>query len=245
MTHTVRVASIDQLTPDVKQFRLVAEDYRFDFKPGQHTQIRFSKDGGGSDGDGGEEVVRPYTGTNLPGTNQLTLAIRRYEEGTASTWMHEREIGDEIEVESLDGNLYLRNLDADVAFISTGTGITPMMAMLKQYLLEGTGEAHFLYGEKTRDDVIYLETLDQFEASYPELTVDYSLSEEDWPGRTGHIQDHLEDVFDSFDDRDYYVCGVPRMVVETKRKLIEGLGVPEERVYSEGWEDDEVTEENQ
>ena len=35
---------------------------------------------------------------------------------------------------------------------------------------------------------------------------------------------------------DFYVCGVPTMVVGTKKKLKE-LGVPEERIHSEGWED--------
>ncbi len=229
----VEITSIHRMTPEVNQFELVADE-NFDFRPGQHTHLHFEQDG--------DEVVRPYTATTLPGTDSITLAIKEYDDGTASVYMHDRDPGDTIRIEDLDGNLYLRNLDSDVAFVSTGTGITPMMAMLKQYLQEGDGQATFLYGEKTQEDVMYRETLDQFDAQHENLTVAYSLSEEDWGGHTGHVQEHIEDAVPSPETTDFYVCGVPGMVVETKKKLGD-IGVPDEQVYSEGWEDDEVAEE--
>ncbi|WP_226042911.1 hypothetical protein [Natrinema sp. DC36] len=43
--------------------------------------------------------------------------------------------------------------------------------------------------------------------------------------------------------RDFYVCGVPGMVVETKDELRD-IGAPEDRIHSEGWEDDAVTDES-
>ncbi|WP_435157121.1 ferredoxin--NADP reductase [Haladaptatus sp. DFWS20] len=229
----VEITSIHRMTPQVKQFVLVA-DHEFDFQPGQHTHLHFEQDG--------DEVVRPYTATTRPGTNSIVLAIKRYDDGTASVYMHDREPGDTIEIEDLDGNLYLRNTDSDVAFVSTGTGITPMIAMVKQYLREGEGKVTFLYGEKSQENIMFRETLDQFESAHENLTVAYSLSEEEWAGRTGHVQEHIEEVVSSTMETDFYVCGVPGMVVETKEKLA-SIGVPEEQVYSEGWEDDEVSEE--
>ncbi|WP_076431679.1 ferredoxin--NADP reductase [Haladaptatus litoreus] len=229
----VEITSIHQMTPQVKQFELVADD-EFDFRPGQHTHLHFEEDD--------DEVVRPYTAVTRPGTDSITLAIKQYDDGTASVYMHEREPGDTIQIEDLDGNLYLRNTDSDVAFVSTGTGITPMMAMLKQYLREGDGEATFLYGEKAQENVMFRETLDQLESAHENLTVVYSLSEEDWDGKTGHVQEHIEEVVSSPEETDFYVCGVPGMVVDTKEKLAD-IGVSDERVYSEGWEDDEVSEE--
>jgi ferredoxin-NADP reductase len=53
----------------------------------------------------------------------------------------------------------------------------------------------------------------------------------------------VEDVVGDLDGRDFYVCGVPEMVVQTKDRLDE-LGVPDARVHSEGWEDDEVSGED-
>lgn len=277
----VTVTSVHQMTPNVKQFVLEAND-AFEFDPGQHTHIHFPRDESpatdeedGNDGadegneeesveteeesegneverednegesDEDDEVVRPYTSTALPGTRKITLAIKRYPDGVASTWMHERTPGDTIDIEELGGNLYLRNLDSDVAFVSTGTGITPMMAMVKQYVEEGSGQATFFFGETDQQHIFYRETLDQLEARHENLEVVYVLSEaDDWSGPEGHVQDHLDDYLDDFGDREFYICGVPEMVVETQDVLAE-QGVDDGQVYVEGWEGDEVSDESE
>jgi len=87
MTIQVTVADVHQMTPDVKQFRLVADDHRFDYRPGQHTHIHFQDEDG-------DEVERPYTAITGPRTHQICLTIKRYDDGTASVWMHDREPGD-------------------------------------------------------------------------------------------------------------------------------------------------------
>ena len=235
MAFEATITSIHRMTPRVKQFVLRADE-PFEFEPGQHTTVRFERDDPDESED--EQVVRPYTATNTPGNDRITLAIKRYDDGTASVYMHEREVGDTVTLGDLGGNLTLRDTDEDVVFVSTGTGITPMMAMLKQYLEEGTGEAHFLYGEKNQENLMYRETLDQLASEHDNLSLTFSLSDEDWDGRTGHVQDHVEDVLDDL-DRHFYVCGVPQMVVDTKEHLAD-LDVPDDQVFSEGWEDGEV-----
>ena len=240
MTVTVTVADVHQMTPDVKQFRLVAEDHAFDYRPGQHTHVHFSRDG--------EEVVRPYTAVTQPGTDQICLAIKRYDDGTASVWMHDRSPGDRIEIDPVDGDLYVRDLDRDAVFLATGTGITPLYPMLAQYAREGAGHAHLVFGERDREHVIVRESLDQLRAEHADVAVDYVLSDAGddaaWDGRTGHVQDHLPDALDEIDDltaADYYVCGVPAMVVETA-DVLEARGVDEERIFTEGWEADAAEE---
>jgi ferredoxin-NADP reductase len=188
----------------------------------------------------GETVQRPYTPVNLPGTDALALAIKRYEEGTVSVWMDERDPGDSIAITEPGGNLYLRDLDRDVVFLSTGTGITPMIAMLKQYLNDGSGRAAFLYGERTQADIMYRETLDHLSADHDRLDVLYSLSHEEWAGPTGFVQTHLGDsVADGFENPHYYICGIPPMVVDTEELLLE-QNVEADRIITEGWESDAV-----
>jgi ferredoxin-NADP reductase len=231
-TLDVTLTSIHQMTPRVKQFVLEANGHTFSYNPGQHVVIEFEQEG--------ETVQRPYTPVNLPGTDTLALAIKRYEDGTASTWMHERSVGEEITITKPDGNLYLQDLDRDLVFLSTGTGITPMIAMLKRYLNEGSGRAAFLYGERTQEDIMYRETLDHLSADHENLTVLYSLSHEEWDGPTGFVQSHLDKVVDSrFDEPHYYICGIPPMVVDTEETLRE-QGVEEDRIITEGWEQDAV-----
>lgn len=130
------ITSIQQLTPDVKEFVLEADEHVFEYEPGHHVRIHYEQN---AEGIG---MSRPYTATSLPGMDELTVAIKHYEGGAASTYMHERESGDVIRIEEPAGGFSLCDLDTDVVFIASGTGVTPMVAMLKQYLEEGTGEAH-------------------------------------------------------------------------------------------------------
>ncbi|MFC4990191.1 ferredoxin--NADP reductase [Saliphagus infecundisoli] len=233
MTLTVTVADVHRMTPDVTQFRLVAEDHTFEYEPGQHTAIHFEDDG--------EEVERPYTAATLPGTNQLVLAIKRYDDGTASVYMHDREPGDEIEIEEVSGNLHVRDLDRDAAFLATGTGITPIYPMLRQYAREGGGTARLVFGERDQEHLIFRESLDQIRAEHPNLSVEYVLSDREddraWNGRTGHVQEHLPEAIEGLDDPACYVCGVPEMVVETE-ELLDDEGIDDDAIYTEGWERD-------
>ena len=235
MIHEATVVDTYQMTPRVNGFRLRVRDHEFEYEPGQHTTIRFES--------GGEEVVRPYTPTNLPGSDQLALTIKRYENGLASSYMHQKRPGDTVRIGPIEGALSLADAERDVAFLASGTGITPMMAMLRQHLREGSGDAHLVLGEKREETIIHRETLNELAANNPTLDVTFVLSDSTpgWTGRIGSAQEHLEGLFDAFTERDFYVCGVPPMVVQTKARLAE-LGATDERLHSEGWEDSAVAD---
>jgi ferredoxin-NADP reductase len=222
------------VTPRVKQFLLRVEGHPFDFTPGQHVSVAFETDDG-------KERYRPYSPVSQPGTDTIALAVKRYPDGACSTWMHEREVGDTISITSPSGNLGLQSLDRDVFFLSTGTGITPMVSMATQYLRKGRGKATFLFGERTQDDLMFRETLDLYAASHSNFTVEYVLSDEDWQGPTGYVQHNLRDHVDDASTSHFYICGVPEMVVETKGLLFD-LGTPEKHIFTEGWEEGAITE---
>ncbi|WP_254761641.1 ferredoxin--NADP reductase [Natrinema marinum] len=211
MTRTATIVDTYRLAPEVKGFRLRVPGEELAFDPGQHTTVRFDADG--------KEVVRPYSPTTLPGT-------------------------DEIEIGEFEGNLSLEEPDRDIALLASGTGLTPLLSILRQYARDGSGDAHLVFGERTADSIFHRSTLNELAATYDSVTVTYTLSDPgwDWLDRAGYVQEHVEDLFDGFEERDCYVCGVPAMVVETTERLRE-LGAPDERIHSEGWESDAAADE--
>ncbi|MFP4228774.1 MAG: ferredoxin--NADP reductase [Salinivenus sp.] len=227
------VASTTALTPRVQQLLLRVEDHTFEHTPGQHVSVRRDTDDG--------PAFRPYSPVSLPGTDTIALAVKRYEGGVCSPWLHERQVGDPVPITPPSGNLHLHDPDRDALFLATGTGLTPMLAMLTQYVREGGGQAALVFGERTQEDLMYRALLDRLAASHDNITVQYVLSHEDWSGATGFVQDHLGPLLEALDAPHAYVCGVPAMVVETKAEL-QAAGVPADRVFSEGWEEGAVDE---
>lgn len=236
MSLDATITATYSLTPRVKQLVLRAEGHIFRHQPGQHVSVRYAKDDG-------SPAYRPYSPVNLPGTDRLVLAVKRYEEGTCSVWLHERSEGDTITLTAPSGNLHLHDGDRDVAFLASGTGLTPMLALLTEYLGEGSGRAVLLFGERTASDLMYRSTLDRLSASCTNLTVGYVLSRAgpEWTGRRGYVQEHLELALEELIQPHVYLCGVPRMVVDTEDAL-ENRGLPPDHIFAEGWEQGAVEE---
>ena len=113
MPHEATIVDTYQITPRVKGFRLRVPDHEFEYSPGQHTTIRFES--------GDEQIVRPYTPTNLPGSEELALTIKRYDDGLASSYMHQKRPGDTVEIGLIEGALSLADPSRDIAFIASGT----------------------------------------------------------------------------------------------------------------------------
>jgi len=224
------------LTPRVKQLLLRVEEHTFSHVPGQHVSVRVETDDG-------SPVYRPYSPVSGPGTDTLALAVKRYDGGICSVWLHERAVGDSITITAPSGNLHLHAPDRDVAFLATGTGLTPMLAMLSQYLHAGSGRAVLLFGERTAEDLMYRTPLDRLAASHANLRVEYVLSDpaSDWTGLTGHVQDHLNAALAPLNQPHVYACGVPEMVVDTQATL-QNMDIPVDSIFTEGWEQGAVND---
>jgi len=218
------------LTPDVKIFRFEVEK-KVDFEPGDHVTLTLIDE---------EEISRPYNMINQPEGNQLLFAIRKYEGGKMSPKLHKLEEGENVEVSEPGGSLKIASYEKDAVFISTGTGATPMFDMLRDYLKNGDGKPYYFYGEKTKKDILFKDQLEILKAENEELELHYSISDdENWKGRTGHIQNYVPRELESMEDKVFYICGVPAMVVQTQ-SLLKGAGVKEENIVTEGWEEGEV-----
>ena len=207
-----------KITQDIYSL-IFKSDSKFSFKPGQHLVIAFKHKG--------MEEVRPYSFASIPTELPFfELNIKRYKDGLGSKYMTDLKVGNKIKFEKIKGNLYLRNKNKKNIFLGTGTGIIPMISMVKS--LENN-KSDFYYGCRTEKDIIDFKEL---KSKTNSINIILSKPKTNWKGKKGYVQDNFEKLSKT---SDYYICGVPNMVVQTKNKLIE-LGIPKKNIYTEGWE---------
>ncbi|PVB60528.1 FAD-binding oxidoreductase [Labrenzia sp. 011] len=215
--HTTRILKIDQVTHDVKRFR-IAEPEGFAFSVGDATEIAL-------DEDGWREETRPFTMTSLPQEKSLEFTIKGYPEHDGVTErLHRMKEGDTVLI--ADPFKTFRYEEPGV-FIAGGAGITPFMAIFRH--LDRSGKLagnHLIFANKTSADIIYRDELDAMDG----LRVDHVLSGEDSAGtHHGEIDaDLLKDLVAGFDRR-FYLCGPPPMM-EALEEILKSLDVEPDSV---------------
>ena len=70
------------------------------------------------------------------------------------------------------GTFVPKTLDTDFLLLAAGSGITPMMAICKSALSEGSGKVVLIYANRDENSVIFADALRELAAKYPDrLTV--------------------------------------------------------------------------
>jgi len=237
--HKLTVSEIRRETADALSlaFRVPAslrEDYGY--APGQYLTLRTTIDG--------EEVRRSYSICSGLDDDELRVVIKRLAGGAFSGWVSESlRAGDSLDVMTPDGRFGVpidpgssRTL---VAF-AAGSGITPVMAILKTVLRRETGRFFLFYGNRTTADIILREQLEDLKDRYlARLAVFHVLSREqqDIPMLNGHLDVDKIGVLmravvpvSSVDQA--FICGPQPMIEGLGTALIE-LGLQRERVHIE------------
>ncbi len=221
------ITGVTEISPDCKQYIVELNEGRFTGEAGQHTALQTDRG------------VKPYSVLAVDEA-RIGLMLRAYGTDGVADYMDTQSVGDTVQVKpDLTGNLTLQQTDRPAVFIGTGTGITPIIGLLQAYIAGGGPQAVFMFGEKTRDQLLYKSLLEQYELT-SSVDTRFSLSREEWHGHTGYIQEQLPEVVETIGKgANYYACGVPAAVVAAKDQLDE-LGVPPNRVHTEGWEEAHV-----
>jgi len=110
----------------------------------------------------------------------------------------------------------------DVVFVSGGTGLAPVKALLDELIrYNRTRWIHLFCGERRHDDFYDREHLDQIAEQHPWLTIVRAASaERDYPGERGAIPDVVS-RYGPWRNHDFYVAGSAPMVNATLRRLTE------------------------
>jgi ring-1,2-phenylacetyl-CoA epoxidase subunit PaaE len=157
--HALRVAEIVPETADANsiRFEIPAElRDKFAFRAGQHLTLRATL--------GGEEVRRNYSLCTAPADGDWMVTVKRIGGGLFSNWVGDAlKAGDTVDVMPPHGSFttdFSASNRRHLVGIAGGSGITPVMSLIKTLLREEP-ESRFtlLYGNRDSSAVIFLEAL--------------------------------------------------------------------------------------
>src|SRR5580704_1506814 len=132
----------------------------FDYQPGQFLTLRIPSDREGS-------VARCYSLCSSPLTGDpLTVTVKQTPDGYASRWIAENvRPGTVLDVLPPAGMFVPSSLDDDFLLLAAGSGITPVMSILKSVLAAGRGRVVLVYANRDERAVIFGSALKDLLAS--------------------------------------------------------------------------------
>ncbi|KVG54540.1 ferredoxin--NADP reductase [Burkholderia territorii] len=176
-------------------------------------------------------VARCYSLSSAPGIDAAPkITVKRVRDGRASNWLCDRiRAGDALDVLPPAGVFTPRTLDGDLLLFAGGSGITPVLSILKSALVHGRGMLTLIYANRDERSVIFRDELRQLAQRHPgRLRVIHWL---DSVQGVPH-QRHLEELARPFSQQETFICG-PAMFMENALAAMLGLGLPRARVHVE------------
>jgi ferredoxin-NADP reductase len=155
-----RVARVVDSTPETESARtigLVAAGWGGHLA-GQHVDVKLTAEDGYS-------AQRSYS-LGRPADGQLIeLTVQQVDNGEVSPYLMELSPGDEIELRGPIGGWFVwrPTVKAPVLLVAGGSGIVPLMAMVRQRILTGSAEFRLVYSVRRPCDVYYAKELVQLE----------------------------------------------------------------------------------
>jgi ferredoxin-NADP reductase len=202
-------------------------------RAGQHVDVRLTAEDGYS-------AQRSYSIASPPGGDRVELTVVRFDDGEVSPYLtNVADVGDQFELRGPIGGWFVWDGDdtAPVLLVGGGSGVVPLMAMLRHHAASGsTAAMRLVYSVRSLDEVIYRRELDTL-ATDPHRAVTLTLTREaspDWTGRRGRVDAGLlADVGWPPEVRPHcYVCG-PTPFVEAMADALVGLGHDPGRIKTE------------
>ena len=154
--HTLKIKDIRRETADAVSVAFdipLAVQPEFQFKQGQYITLKLNVNG--------EELRRSYSICTSPySEKELRVAVKEVKDGRASTLINRQlKVGDSIEVMTPMGtfnSILSGNQKKHYVLFAGGSGITPMMRILKSVLyIEKQSIITLVYANKNEDSVIF------------------------------------------------------------------------------------------
>lgn len=181
-----------------------------------------------------KEVIRSYTPITLDDTKgHFDLLVKTYAQGNASQYLASLKIGDKARFRGPKGRfLYRPNMAKEVGMIAGGTGITPILQVIKAILRnpEDKTKMFLIFGNLSKDDILLYEELKEMAGNHSDqLNVHFVLNNppegENWDGSVGYITADIIKTHCPVASKDSKIlmCGPPAMMTAMIKILTEEL----------------------
>lgn len=221
-------------TPAARSFTLALPGWP-GHRAGQHVDLRLTAADGYS-------VERSYSIASEPErAGEIDITVERIPDGEVSAFLHDTVVvGDRLEVRGPIGGYFVweASLDGPLFLIGGGSGVVPLMAMVRHRARSGAAApARLLVSSRGPDEIIYREELDRLTAAGDGFRVVHTLTRQQPPGWTGYArridEQMLAEVIAPLGDgARTYLCG-PTALVENAANALVRLGLPADRVRTE------------
>ena len=222
-----------EITPELKEI--------FSYKHGQYLTIKLPVYG--------EENRRAYSISSSPVTdNELSITVKKVDEGKVSKYINnEIKPGDILEVMPPLGNFTI-DLNPDRSknyiLIGAGSGITPLMSILKSILaVEAQSKVFLIFQNRNENSIIFKSQIEELESIHKDrLIVKHILSQpgNEWDGLTGRLDSTgiMQLIKKLIPDRifkaEYFLCG-PQGLMHECETALKGLLVASFQIHKESF----------
>ncbi len=227
--HELRVARVIEETPDARSFELAipAElSERFRYRAGQYLTFELPL--------GTERIVRCYSLASYPERGEPhKVAVKRVPGGRGSGWFHEQvEAGSVLRVMPPLGRFVLHESTRPLLFFAGGSGITPVIGLIKSALVGTARRIRLLYANRDAGSVIFREEIDALACQHAErFSVIHHLDDAAGLLDAGGVRRARA----GFEAAEAYLCG-PGPFMALVEQTLAAEGVPRERIQIERFE---------
>jgi ring-1,2-phenylacetyl-CoA epoxidase subunit PaaE len=239
--HTLKIKDIRRETSDAVSIAFdipLAIQHEYQFKQGQYITIKLIVNG--------EEIRRSYSICTSPySEKELRVAVKEVKDGRASTLMNRSwKVGDTVEVMTPMGNFYSvlsGNNKKQYVLFAGGSGITPMMSILKSVLyIEKQSTITLIYANRDEDSVIFNSELEKLVADHSERLMLVNVYDNP-KTQVSDLQKGLLSVervkailenYGGVNANEYFICG-PGPMMENIKQGLDSLKIANEKIHIE------------
>lgn len=238
---TLKVREVVRETPDTVTIVFEQPEPHLDYKPGQFLTVIIEING--------KEERRSYSLCTSPFVDPFpAITVKRLPGGIVSNYLNDHIFpGKKVTVMKPMGhftNEYHSKHERAYGMIAAGSGITPIMGIIKSILInEPLSTVNLLYGSRSEEQIIFRKNLEKLQGQYPgRLEINHQLSKptDAWQGNRGRIEAETVRAFTenlrkrNNEDTHFFLCG-PNDLMEMAKETLSTSGLKKEQIHSESF----------